>query len=130
MKQDMSITKKWAKRNVKPSIKRSPIPKGSSEMYRTAHMKEQRSMADDANKASDHNKHMSRRQILNVHNRKARARPWRHQSVPSQYGTWWGHGSVVRGKGGCGFCWDLCPRILLYDAMYYIMYDMMYDLIL
>ena len=34
--------------------------------------------------------------------REARARPKRHQPVPSQYRTWWGHGPKVRGKGGCG----------------------------
>ena len=34
--------------------------------------------------------------------REARARPRRHQPVPSQYRTWWGHRPEVRGKGGCG----------------------------
>ena len=34
--------------------------------------------------------------------REAHARPRRHQPVPSQYRTWWGHGPEVRGKGGCG----------------------------
>ena len=34
--------------------------------------------------------------------REARARPRRHQPVPSQYRTWWGQGLEVRGKGGCG----------------------------
>ena len=34
--------------------------------------------------------------------REARARPRHHQPVPSQYRTWWGHGSEVRGKRGCG----------------------------
>ena len=34
--------------------------------------------------------------------REARARPRRHQPVPSQYRTWWGHGPEVRGKGRCG----------------------------
>ena len=34
--------------------------------------------------------------------REARARPRRHQPVPSQYRTWWGHGSEVRDKRGCG----------------------------
>ena len=34
--------------------------------------------------------------------REARARPRRHQPVPSQYRTWWGHGPEIRGKGGCG----------------------------
>ena len=34
--------------------------------------------------------------------REARARPRRHQPVPSQYRTWWGHGPEVRGRGGCG----------------------------
>ena len=34
--------------------------------------------------------------------REARAKPRRHQPVPSQYRTWWGHGTKVRGKGGCG----------------------------
>ena len=34
--------------------------------------------------------------------RKARARPRRHQPVPSQYRTWWGLETEVRGKWGCG----------------------------
>ena len=34
--------------------------------------------------------------------REAHARPRRHQLVPSQYRTWWGHGPEVKGKGGCG----------------------------
>ena len=34
--------------------------------------------------------------------REARARPRRHQPVPSQYRTWWDHGLEVRGKRGCG----------------------------
>ena len=34
--------------------------------------------------------------------REARARPKRHQLIPSQYRTWWGHRPEVRGKGGCG----------------------------
>ena len=34
--------------------------------------------------------------------REARARPRRHQPVPSQYRIWWGHGPEVRGKGECG----------------------------
>ena len=34
--------------------------------------------------------------------RESRARPRRHQPVPSQYRTWWGHGPEERGKGGCG----------------------------
>ena len=37
--------------------------------------------------------------------REARARPRRHQPVPNQYRTWWGHGSVVRGKGGVVWWW-------------------------
>ena len=35
--------------------------------------------------------------------REAHVRPRRHQPVPNQYRTWWGHGPEVRGKGGCGF---------------------------
>ena len=34
--------------------------------------------------------------------REAHTRPRRHQPVPSQYRTWWGHGPEVRRKGGCG----------------------------
>ena len=37
--------------------------------------------------------------------REARARPRRHQPVPSQYRTWWGHGSEVRGKRGVVWWW-------------------------
>ena len=54
-------------------------------------------MADRASKPPGRSKHMSSRQILDIHERKARVRPRHHQPVPSQYGTWWGHGSEVRG---------------------------------
>ena len=40
---------------------------------------------------------MSSKQILDIYEGKARVRPRHHQPVPSQYGTWWGHGSEVRG---------------------------------
>ena len=42
---------------------------------------------------------MSGRQILDKHEGKARVRPRHHQPVPSQYGTWWGHESEVKGYG-------------------------------
>ena len=37
--------------------------------------------------------------------REARARSRRHQPVPSQYRTWWGHGLEIRGKGGVVWWW-------------------------
>ena len=36
-----------------------------------------------------------------IFEKETHARPKRHQPVPSQYRTWWGHGPEVRGKGGC-----------------------------
>ena len=42
---------------------------------------------------------MSGRQILDIHEGKARVRLRHHQPVPIQYGTWWGHGSEVRRYG-------------------------------
>ena len=42
---------------------------------------------------------MSDRQILDIHEGKAHVKPKHHQAVLSQYGTWWGHGSEVRGYG-------------------------------
>ena len=42
---------------------------------------------------------MSDRQILDIHEGKARVRPRHHQPVPSQYRSWWGHGSEVKGYG-------------------------------
>ena len=56
-------------------------------------------MADRASKPPGCGKHMSGRQILDIHEGKARVRPKYHQPVSSQYGTWWGHGSEVRGYG-------------------------------
>ena len=56
-------------------------------------------MADRASKPLGHGKCMSGRQILDIHEGKARVRPRHHQPVPSQYGTWWAHGSEVRGHG-------------------------------
>ena len=42
---------------------------------------------------------MNGRQILDIHEGKARVKPMHHQPVPNQYGTWWGHGSEVRVYG-------------------------------
>ena len=42
---------------------------------------------------------MSGRQILDIYEGKACVRPRHHQPVPSQYGTWWGFGSKVKGYG-------------------------------
>ena len=56
-------------------------------------------MADRASKPPGRSKRMSGMQILDIHERKARMKPRHHQPVPSQYGTWWGHGLEVRGYG-------------------------------
>ena len=56
-------------------------------------------MADRASKPPGRGKHMSGKQILDIHEGKARVKPRHHQPVPNQYGTWWGHGSEVRGYG-------------------------------
>ena len=42
---------------------------------------------------------MSDRQILDIREGKARIKPRHHQLIPSQYRTWWGQGSEVRGYG-------------------------------
>ena len=42
---------------------------------------------------------MSGRHILDIHKGRARVKPRNHQPIPSQYGTWWGHGSEVKGYG-------------------------------
>ena len=34
---------------------------------------------------------------MDIHEGKTRVRPRHHQPVPSQYGTWWGHGLEVKG---------------------------------
>ena len=46
--------------------------------------------------------------------REARARPRRHQPVPSQYRTWWGHRPEVRGKGRCGLVVGRGEKIYLW----------------
>ena len=46
-----------------------------------------------------HGKRMSGRQILDIHEGKARVKLRHYPPIPSQYGTWWGHGSEVRGYG-------------------------------
>ena len=56
-------------------------------------------MADCASKPPGRGKRMSSRQILDIHERKARARPRHHQPVLSQYGTWWDHRLEIRGYG-------------------------------
>ena len=50
---------------------------------------------------------------MDISERKARARPKHHQPVPSQYGTWWGHGPEVRGKGGMVWWWRKGKRPIL-----------------
>ena len=45
--------------------------------------------------------------------REAHARPRRHQPVPSQYRTWWGHGLEIRGKGGMVWWWGEGKRSIL-----------------
>ena len=42
---------------------------------------------------------MSGRQILDIREGKAHVKPKHHQSIPSQYGTWWDHGLEVRRYG-------------------------------
>ena len=56
-------------------------------------------MADRVSKPPGRGKRMSDRQILDIHEGKARVKPKHHQTVPSQYRTWWGHRSEVRGYG-------------------------------
>ena len=56
-------------------------------------------MADCASKPPGRGKRMSSRQILDIHEGKARVRPRHHQPVPSQYRMWWGYRSEVRGYG-------------------------------
>ena len=90
----MMATKKWAERNVKPSIKGGP-----AENRKAAHVKRRRKVADRANKPLGCGRRMSGKQILDIREGKARVKPRHHQPVPSQYGTWWGHGSEVRGYG-------------------------------
>ena len=45
---------------------------------KTAHIKGRRRAANCASKPPGHGKHMSDRQILDIHERKARVRPRRH----------------------------------------------------
>ena len=66
---------------------------------RTAHVKERRGKANCANKAPAAANAWAAGRFLDIYERKVRARPRHHRPVPSQYGTWWGHGSEVRGKG-------------------------------
>ena len=54
---------------------------------------------DRASKPSGRGKRMSGRQILDIHEGKARMKPRHHQPIPNQYGTWWGLGSEVKGYG-------------------------------
>ena len=76
---------------------------------------------------ANHGKRMSSRQILDIHGRKAHARPRSHKTVPSQYKTRYGHGSEVRGHGLVvgreerpisrfllGLFWGKCPARMTY----------------
>ena len=103
-RQNMMASKKWAGRNVKPNIKRSPAPEVGRECT-----------TDRVSKPPGRSRRMSGRQILDIRGGRARMKPRHHQPIPSQYGTWWGHGSEVRGYGlvvGRGeetYFWGSCP---------------------
>ena len=81
--QNMMATKKWAERNVKPSIKGGP-----AENRKAAHVKRRRKVPDRVNKPPGRGRRMSGKQILDIREGKARVKPRHHQPVPSQYGTW------------------------------------------
>ena len=59
--------------------------------------KDEERAADRVSKPPGHGRRMSSRQILDIHEGRAHMKPIHHQPVPSEYGTWWGHGSEVRG---------------------------------
>ena len=56
-----------------------------AENYKTVHIKGRRRVADRASKPPGRGKRMSGRQILDIHEGKARVRPKHHQPVPNQY---------------------------------------------
>ena len=85
----------WKK--CKAQYQREAQPLRWAENYKTAHIKGRRKAADRASKPPSHGRRMSSKQILDIREGKARVKPRHHQLVPSQYGTWWGHGSEVRG---------------------------------
>ena len=61
--------------------------------------KDEERAANRVSKPPGHGRRMSSRQILDIHEGRAHMKPIHHQPVPSEYGTWWGHGSEVRGYG-------------------------------
>ena len=72
----MMAIKKWAERNVKPSIKGGP-----AENRKAAHVKRRRKAADRATKPPGRDKRMSGRQILDIYKGKACVKPRHHQSI-------------------------------------------------
>ena len=50
---------------------------------------------------------------MDISEMKARSRHRHHQPVPSQYGTWWGHGLEERGKWGMVWWWGEGKRPIL-----------------
>ena len=61
--------------------------------------KDEEKAANRASKPPGHSRHMSGKQILDICEGKARVKLRHHQPIPNQYGTWWGHGSEIRGYG-------------------------------
>ena len=85
IRQEMVVGKRWAEEKQSPqSSKAQPLnrashkEKGNQEMVKNGRQTVQ----------TNHGKHMSSRQILDIHRREAHVRPKFHQHVSSQYRTW------------------------------------------
>ena len=90
--------KKWAKEMKSPLSYKAQLLNGAKNQKK-ARMKGQETQTKSLQVAVDIR---AAGRVLDKFKREARARPRRHQPVPSQYRTWWGHGPEVRGKGGYG----------------------------
>ena len=108
--QKMVAGKKVGWRKSKPTVKQGPTLNRESHKGKGNHkIVKNGQQTTQAN----HGRHMSSRQILDIHGREARARLRPHRLVPSQYRTRWGHGSEVRGHGlaverGKNLFWGSC----------------------
>ena len=72
-------------------------------------------VAGCADKPLGHDGRISSRQISDIHESEAHAKPKCHQPVPSQYKRWWGYGSEVRRHGlavgrGENLLWGSCSN--------------------
>ena len=100
----VGMNKRMGWRSKNPQLNKARPLRGVSHQrmrcQKTAHaIRSQRWTVDCVDEPLDHGKRMSNKQISDIHKSEACVRPRHLQHVPSQYRTWWGHGSEITEHG-------------------------------